>query len=531
MVQRGLSRRETLVAGSLGVAALSMLWTAPALAQSASEADRIDALVGDFMQAFEIPGIGVALVRAGGPALLRGYGVRRMGGTDKVDTDTLFAIASNSKGFVSAGIAMLVEAGKLAWDEPVLHYLPDFATSDSTITKLMTVRDLLCHRSGLPLGAGDLMQFPLTDHSRSDMYHGLRFLPFEHGFRSGYAYDNILYVVAGVLIERVSGMAFEEYMMTQLLRPLGMRTAVADRSRLHGSNVAARHAKLGPPARGLGPLSVVEPDESLAASPAGGIHASVTDIALWLRTQLAPGVTPAGLRLWSDANAAEMWKPQVITGGTEGPSADNPARSVISSYALGWNVGDYRGHRIISHAGGVSGQVTWTAMLPEQGIGLAVFTNIEDFASAQLRNAILDLVIAAPAFDWRGAAQRVSVRNEAEMRKEVSGSDFSIPPGKPSLPLASYTGRYRDPWYGDIAVREDKEKLRVDFTRTPVFKSVLEPFGADTFRTRFAPGAGEDAVITFVIEGGRPIRLKLHALSPLADFSYDFQHLVPVRID
>jgi CubicO group peptidase (beta-lactamase class C family) len=521
------SRREALAIAGLGVLGSA----APAWAQAASEADRIDAVVGEFMRAFDTPGIGVALVRAGAPTLARGYGVRRMGARDPVDADTLFAIASNSKAFVAAGIATLVEAGQLGWDEPVVRYLPDFATSDPIVTARMTVRDLLCHRSGLPLGAGDLMQFPLTDHSRAEIVRGLRFLPFERGFRSGYAYDNILYVVAGVLIERVSGMSFEDFMTTRLLRPLGMRGAVADRSLLRTGNVAGRHARLGPPARGMGALKPVEPDEGSASSPAGGIHASVNEIALWLRTQLARGITPAGRQLWSPDSATEMWTPQVITAAGEGPSADDPTRPVLAGYALGWFVSDYRGHRLLAHSGGLSGQITQTALLPEQGIGVAVFTNVEDRLSRGLRNAVLDIALSAPPFDWLSATRRGQDAQEAEVRRVAGAGDFAVPPGGPSLPLPAYSGRYRDPWYGDIVVAAGATGLTIDFTRTPVFKSALEPFGPDTFRTRFPAGAGEDAVVTFVADGGRAARLKLRALSPAADFSFDFQHLAPVRVD
>ena len=525
------SRREALT-GSIagGLLALGGV-AAPALAQAVTEADRIDTLVGDFMRTFEAPGVGVALVRLGAPALARGYGLRKLGAPEKVDAETLFGIASNSKAFVAACIATLVEAGKLGWDEPVVRYLSDFATSDPVVTRSMTVRDLLCHRSGLPLGAGDLMQFPLSDHSRADIYHGLRYLPFERGFRSGYAYDNILYVVAGVLIERVSGSSYEDFITTHLLRPLGMRAAVADRMLVRTANIVARHARLGPPARGLGVLKLVEADESVAGSPAGGIHSGMSDIALWLETQLSMGITPAGRRLWSKESAVEMWKPQVVTSSTLGPTANDPTRPMLTAYALGWGVSDYRGHRLIAHAGGLSGQITQTALLPEHGIGVAVFTNVEDGFSRQLRNAILDIAIAAPPFDWVAAAERIRDENEADVRKEAGSGDFAVPSGGRSLPLTAYAGRYRDPWYGDIVVRESRGKLAIDFTRTPVFKSVLEPFGPDAFRTRFAPGAGEDAVVVFVIQLGQPIRLKLRALSPLADFSYDFQHLTPVRVD
>jgi hypothetical protein len=226
-----------------------------------------------------------------------------------------------------------------------------------------------------------------------------------------------------------------------------------------------------------------------------------------------------------------MWKPQVISDATEGPVAANPTRSVLSAYALGWFVAQYRDHRMISHAGGLSGQVTQTALLPELGIGVAVFTNVEDGWSQQLRNAIIDVAIAAPPFDWLAAAKRRRDENDAEVREQAGSGDFTVPAGGPSLALAAYAGRYRDPWYGDIVVREVGDRLTIDFTRTLVFKSALEPFGPDTYRTRFAPGAGEDALIEFLIEHGRPVRLKLRALSPLADFSFDFQHLAPVRVD
>jgi hypothetical protein len=311
-----------------------------------------------------------------------------------------------------------------------------------------------------------------------------------------------------------------------------MRTAVADRTRLRSANVAARHARLGPPTRGLGKLELVQPDESPAGSPAGGIHASVSDIVPWLQLQLGKGELPGGRRFWSKDQTTEMWTPQVITQSTHGPTAELPTRPVIAGYALGWVVQDYRGRRLIHHSGGLSGQMTQTALLPEQGIGLAVYSNTEDGAPvAGLRSALLDHLIGAPPFDWVAATRTRLTDAEAEVRKLAGEGDFKPPPGGPSLPLASYAGRYRDPWYGDVVVREKARKLHIDFTRTPVFKSALEPFGPDSFRTRFARGAGEDAVISFLIEGGRVTGIKMKALSPLADFSYDFHDLDLKRVN
>jgi len=520
-------RREVLLLG-LGAA----LAARPAWALYPSQAAHpIDAIVAGFMQAFEIPGVAVALIHPKEPVFTRGYGVRTLGQRGAVGADTQFAVASNSKSFVAAGLAMLVEEGKLTWDEPVRHYLPDFQMSDAAATDLITVRDLLVHRSGLALGAGDLMQFPLSDHSRQDLYRGLRHLPLARGFRSGYAYDNILYVVAGVLIERISGQSFEEFQIARVLRPLGMTNAVANRLQVRTANVVSRHARLGPPVRGFGALEVIQPDESPAGAPAGGIHVSAREIVHWLQAQLGRGALPDGRRLWSEAQATQMWTPQVITAVGPGPTADAPTRSVMAGYALGWFVQEFRDRRLIHHSGGLSGQITYTGFFPESGHAFAVFTNVEDGAVSGLRNAIVDHLIGAPAFDWVGSTRTRIERQRAEALA-LAGGDFNrAPPGGPSLPLASYAGRYRDPWYGDLLVTQRGSGLHLDFTRTPVFKSMLEPFGPDAFRTRFAQGAGEDAVVTFVVEGARVARLMLKALSPLADFSYDFHDLNPVRVD
>jgi CubicO group peptidase (beta-lactamase class C family) len=522
----GFNRRHFLATGAAG----AMFAAAPSWAQPVDSA--VDAIVARFMAEFELPGIGIAIVRPGLPAFTRGYGVRVLGRPEKVDADTLFGIASNTKAFTAAAIAMLVEAGKLGWDEPLTKYLSDFALAEADATRMMTVRDLLCHRSGLALGAGDLMQFPKSDRTAAEFLRALPQLKLARGFRSGYAYDNILYVVAGILVERISGMPWEDFVTSRIMRPLGMRESVANLPLVRTTNIVGRHARLGPPLRGMGPLAVVESDEGPAIGPAGGMQVSVSDIVPWLRTQLGKGQAPGGPRLWSEAQSREMWTPQVITNATPGPDADNPVRPVLQGYALGWFVQQYRDRRLLNHSGGLSGQVTQTALLPEQGIGLVVYSNTEDgFPISSLRWALLDHLVGAPPVDWVAVTRRAIDRNQAEARAMAAGGEVRAPAGGPSLPLAAYAGRYRDPWYGDILVTERGGRLWIDFTRTPVFKGALEPWGADAFRTRWARGAGEDAVIDFVVEAGRATGMKMRALSPLADFSYDFHDLDLKRVD
>jgi len=525
-----VNRRQALAWGAGGVAAAGLPRIAFAAEQSVAE-PAIDDVVARFMAAFETPGIAVAVIRPGKPTYLKGYGVLTMGKPAQVDVHTRFGIASNSKSFTAASLALLVDEGKVAWDDPVTKYIPEFKMHDPRVTELMTVRDLLVHNSGLALGAGDLMQFPATERPPSDALKALPFLAAERGFRTGYAYDNILYVVAGILIERISGKPWASFVSERLLTPLGMTDAFPALRFVKTANVAGRHARLGPPVRGMGPMEVIAPDEGPMVDAAGGIHASVTDIVKWLEAQLAGGKLPDGKQLWSPKQAAELWKPQTIVSSSNGPSDTSPARGVTQTYALGWFVQDYRGERLVHHSGGLSGQVTQTAMLPGRKAAVAVFSNSEDGVSGGIRNAILDLIVGAPAFDWVGSMQaRVKAGQEATL-KELGGGLDKAPEGAPSLALDAYAGRYRDPWYGDVVVSKRGKGLYIDFEPTKVFKSVLEPWGPDAFRTHFPKGAGEDAVVKFVIEGGKVTGVSMKALSPLADFSYDFQHLVftPIR--
>ena len=317
----GASRREIILGGS------AALLTAPVPLRAAStvkgEAE-VTAIVEAFLAAFPVPGIGVSVIRPRFPDLARGYGVRRLGQPALVDAHTRFAIASNTKAFTAAALALLVEDGKLGWDEPVVRYMPDFRMYDPAVTQMMTVRDLLVHRSGLGLGQGDLMLFG-TDHSLEDIFRGLAFLKPHRGFRSGYAYDNILYLIAGMLTERVSGRKWEDFVTDRLLVPLGMRESGASRSRTVTENIAARHARMGPPVRGMGALKEIPTGGEDKINSAGGIVTSPHDALAWLHVQLARGALPGGERLWSEAQQAEMWKPQIINSSTTGPTAENPA--------------------------------------------------------------------------------------------------------------------------------------------------------------------------------------------------------------
>jgi CubicO group peptidase (beta-lactamase class C family) len=295
---------------------------------------------------------------------------------------------------------------------------------------------------------------------------------------------------------------------------------------------AGRHARLGPPVIGMGPVRPLVPEETALVSPAGGIRASVADAVPWLETLLGQGERRDGRRLWSRAQAAEMWKAQTIIASGPGPSGDAPQRPVLEAYALGWGVTDYRGRRLITHGGLVAGQATRTALLPEEGIAVAIYTNSSEAdAVSAMRYAVLDFLIDAPQFNWLGAAIEQQSKNRREVEMALADQDLRKPDDQLSLPLEHYAGRYRDAWYGDVIIQHKEGRLDIVFVPTPAFTGGLEPIGNDRFRTRFASELSEDAVLQFAVRDGQVERLTMQALSPIADFSFDFHHLDLFPVD
>jgi CubicO group peptidase (beta-lactamase class C family) len=301
---------------------------------------------------------------------------------------------------------------------------------------------------------------------------------------------------------------------------------VPDRDSVKTANVAGRHGRRGPPVTGLGPLTKVFIDDPTSTTAAaGGINTSASDIIHWLRVQLDHGKLPDGSRIWSEKQAAELWAPQTIMSSGDGATPDDPTAPVTSTYALGWIVRDYRGERILRHSGGLHGQVTQTAMLPARGLGVAVLTNVEGYEAGGLINAVIDLLIGAPAFDWLESTKSRTAKRQQDALKAMGAEPDQPPAGALSLPLARYAGRYRDAWYGDVVIKRDGDGLAIEFVPTPAFRCRLEAWGADSFRTHLPKDAGEDAVLHFSVDNGRVTGLTMKALSPIADFSYDFHHL------
>ncbi|MDQ8756607.1 serine hydrolase [Sphingosinicella sp. LHD-64] len=507
---------------------LLLILPAPALADPpAGFAERVERL----RESLGVPGATIAIVENGRVTMTQGFGIRQIGRTQRVDADTIFATGSTGKAFTVAALALLVDQGRIRWDDKVIDHMPDFRMWDPWVTREMTIRDLLVHRSGLGLGAGDLLFVPRSDLSRAETVRRLRHIRPATSFRSGYAYDNVLYMVAGQLIEEVTGQTWEAFVRRNIFRPLGMtNSTVDDAGRLASRNYARPHARLNGPIRGTGDQEMLGPETDIAANaaPAGGLAISANDMVHWLNAQLARGALPDGGRLFSEAQAREMWQPVVIQPIGEVPENLRATQPMFDTYALGWDVRDYRGARIIWHGGAVFGSLAAVVLIPERHVGFYIAVNSEEGEMVRgFMYELIDHYLGLPRDSWPE-----KLHDFVTQRRQAAVASLQAPQAQPadigpSLPLARYAGDYSDPWYGTINIREENGALTVAFPHTPGLTATLEHWQYETFRTRFNDRNMEPAYVTFQLDAeGKVDRITMRAISPLADFSFDYHDLL-----
>ena len=499
------------------------------------------AYVDSARKTFDVPGIAVAIVKDGKVVMEQGFGLREIGKPDKVDAHTLFAIASNTKAFTAAALQQLAEQGKLKMDDRVIDHLPWFRMSDPYVTHEMRIRDLLAHRSGLSLGAGDLLYWPPTSYTTKEVVERLRYVPIKNGFRSGYAYDNILFAVATLVIEQASGQSYADYVRRHLFQPVGMDESLIDKTYLKpGMNVATGHARAN-----FKNLEPVPPMAWLNDPGAGGIYASVHDLARWMNVQLAGGVLPGPgkdgkpARLFSEDSQQQMWSMLTPITIKQPPIPElAPLTPHFYGYGESWFLSDYRNQRLVWHTGGWPGMVSRITLVPELHLGLVVLTNQESGAAF---NAVTYRVLDAylnptQKTDWVAvydkAVKQAESKADGSFATHEKARDKN---GKPSLPLAQYAGTYRDPWYGDVIISNEGGKLRLRFSKTAQLIGTLSPWQHDTFTVRWDDRAlNADAFISFSLDMDGHIReARMEPISPLTDFSFDFQdlRLAPVKAE
>lgn len=495
--------------------------------------ENFDQRVESLRNSLGVPGVSIAIVENGRTVLAKGYGIRKLGRPEKVGSDTIFRTGSTGKAFTVAALATLVDQGKIKWDDKVIDHMPDFRMYDPWVTREMTIRDLLVHRSGLGLGAGDLLFVPRSDLSRKETVKRLRYIKPTTSFRSGYAYDNILYMAAGQLIEEVTGQTWETYVKENIFKPAGMlHSTVNSKAFVDSADRANPHARLNGPLRGLGdqePLDEMA-DRSENSAPAGGLAISANDMSRWLLIQLAHGKLPdSNARLFSEESAHEMWQPVLLQATNPWPEYLKPTQPMFYTYALGWDVQDYRGTKLIWHGGAVFGSLAAVVLMPEKNVGFFIAANSEEGELVRgLMFELLDHHLGLSRGDWPEKLHTYKMDKLNEAVKTLQKETAQPAKVGPSLPLERYAGEYNDPWYGTIKIHIDNSRnLTIDFPHSFGLSAALDHWQYDTFRTRFADKNFEPAYVTFNLDAAGNIeQITMKAVSPDADFSWDYQDLL-----
>jgi CubicO group peptidase (beta-lactamase class C family) len=495
-----LRMNTKLLHAALG-AALSLPITAgvvvaqrPLTSAEVGQAREMDAYVARAMKDWDVAGLAIAVVKDGRVVFKNAYGVREIGKPEPVDTSTLFAIASTTKAMTTASIGMLVDEKKLSWDDPVTKYIPSLEMYDPFVTKELTVRDLLTHRTGL--GNADYM-WDLDDYTMPEIIQRLKLIKPEYSFRSGFVYQNVMYMMAGQVVEAASGMPWSKFVETRIFQPVGMRSAVTlERFIPPGANRATPHWRLGGDT-----LVVVHYTDGESIGPAGGVWSNISDMARWMQFLLDSGKV-GGKRLIQPATYAELFRPQVVVPSSEFYPTASLTKPHWTTYGLGWFQEDYNGRMLNFHTGSLNGMVSIIGLIQDEGFGVYVLANVDH---AEVRHALMykaaDLFLGDPPRDWSTELNALYAKrrarddslNRARFASHAIGTTAS-------LPLSKYAGSYEDPLFGRVEVVEKAGKLRLIAGRN--YAGDLEHWENETFRIHFDQSWQGMDLITFEVHNG-----------------------------
>ncbi|MHB1328352.1 MAG: serine hydrolase [Gemmatimonadales bacterium] len=485
--------------GVLGAIGCSLLISLPALAQrstaapvappvrllSAAQLSALDAHIEQVRQQWNVPGLSIAIVQGDSVVFAKGYGVKELGKTDRVNEGTLFSIGSSGKSMTAAATAMLVDEGKMRFDDPAWKHLPDFRVSDPYVSRLATIRDLLAHRTGLENSTGAWYGSKLT---RAELIkQRFPFLKQDIEFRSRMLYNNLMLMAAGEAAAAAEGVSFEQLLSRRLFTPLGMSTTVTSINDVPaGSNIVAPHRDID------GKLVPIPHRDTRNIGGAGGYYSSAREMAQYLRLQMGNGVY-RGKRLISESSMREMHSVN-IAGRAPVIMSDSGTTSL--GYGLGWFLEYYRGKRSIDHGGAIDGMLAAMTFLPEERIGVVVLTNRDGHSMhTALVQRVFDIALGLPEIDWNG---RAYARSQQGGQAAQRAQEATPAGGPPSLALEGYAGIYADSLNGRMRVTFDAGTLRLAWEDRPGFSARLTPLRHNSFRIVDWESAGVLAPIASV---------------------------------
>jgi len=495
---------------------------------------QIDSIVKSAMSIMPHAGIAVAVVKDGKVIHSAGYGITSVESQNKVDKNSLFAIASNTKSFTAVALAILVDEGKLSWDDKVIKYIPEFTMYDPYITANFNIQDLLTHRSGLGLGAGDLMIFPDgSNFTMTDIAKSFQYQKQVSAFRTQFDYDNLLYIIAGEVVARVSNISWAEFVQLNIMVPLGMEhSAALFQNLIDTSNIALPHSIKNGELVQLKTYS----DPSGLFGAAGGIYSSVNDMSKYLLMYLNDCRYGDSLSevLISGKSHSELWKPHTNKWFNATPKL--PYKSHFGAYGLGWGISDKNGFIVYEHTGGLPGMLSKMVVIPELNAGVVVLTNSDPggYSYWTISQEIVDALIEVEQKDWVDFMKnRIASRTATGDSVTVAVWNTVKKANSKRINLDNYIGKYTDNWFGNVEILVDNGELWFRSVRSPKLTGRMYYYKANTFAIKWNYQDMEsDAFAIFQLdEEGQAVGIKMKGISPNIDFSFDFHDLDFRRVE
>lgn len=492
------------------------------------EDKKLDELIKNTLTTFDVPGMSVGILKDGKLIYAKGFGVQSLTTKKAMNENTLVGIASNSKGFTATALAILVDEGKLKWDDKVSKFIPEFKMYTDYATQEITVKDLLTHRAGLGLGQGDLMFFPEGGTlSVQDIIQNVRYLKPDYSFRNKMEYNNVMFIVAGEVIHRISGLEWADFIEQKIMKPVGMNSSFGSYNRAKNiTNKIDAHAPIN------GKAVQVPHDWNETANAAGGIMSNITDMAIWADFLMNGFTTKDGKKLVSDKQIQELWqiqKPMTV-------ALKNPYDTHFYGYGLGWFLSDVKGQFQVQHTGGLIGTVTQFTLLPDLKLGIIVLTNQQSGAAFNtITNTVKDAYLGISDRNWlQTYGERMQNYNAGiEKGKDEVFIDSAVFAKSGKLPKEKqYMGTYKDLWFGNVDLVNEKGNRRIYCRTSPKLKGTLLPYSIDTFIIQWDDFSYDaDAFITFEFdEKGNAKSAKMKPISDVTDFSFDFGDLDLQRV-
>lgn len=490
---------------------VTLLFILPFVLQAKGTVDypALDRYIKKVAADFHLEGLTVGIVKDDKVVFIKAYGVKDIDSGEKVTADSLFNIASLTKAFTAACIGILVDEGKLKWDDKVIDHLPGFQLSDPYITRELTIKDILSHRSGFGTFDGDLLWYR-TPYEPAEIIRRMRDMPIRQQFRSQFGYQNNMYIIAGEIVARVSGMPWAEFLKTRIFDPLEMKTTITcGQSLREGMNIAHPHVE-----------GKKYPLYLQAPNAAASIYSSTAEMLNWLRMLLNDGK-------WKDkqvlqpAALEELFSSQTILKVSSFAKRNG---THFQTYGLGWNISDYYGELFYEHSGGMPGYISKAVLVPGKKLGFVILTNNLNGVTNLLKNKLLDLFVTGRQTDWNKIFMEfVEKREKMKKEKEAARLESRVANTRPSLEPGRYAGLYEDRVYGQAQIVFENEKLVLTLLPAKeVFTSEMEHWHYDTFRVKFRDSFLPDGFVTFQFDSnGEVTGFKIDLPNP----DFHFHHL------